>query len=173
MLACGPVSAAHRPLGRRNLSSGHGRAASRSSRGAARLVVAAVGDDHADAADALADLAVDPRLVAVAAAAIAAKALRLAYGSDQSAYDAAARQLPQARGAGLGRVRRGVPAGVMTAITWHRGHGGDMTPEIGTWHAKANGHIIALAWWRESVPVGTLREFKALVAKAYAEREQA
>jgi hypothetical protein len=157
---------------------------------AARLVVAAVGDDHADAADALADLAVDPRLVAVAAAAIAAKALRLAYGSDQSAYDAAARQLAQARGAGLGRVRRGVPAGVMTAITWHRGHGGDMTPEIGTWHAKANGHIIALAWWRESVPVGhpdrwngeiygkhasttTLREFKALVAKAYAEREQA
>jgi len=88
---------------------------------AARLVVAAVSDDD-DAADALADPAVDPWLVAVAAAAIAAKALRLAYGSDQSAYDAAARQLAQARRAGLERVRRGVPASVMTAITWHRGH---------------------------------------------------
>jgi hypothetical protein len=137
---------------------------------AARLVVAAIGDDKDDADDALAAPGVDVRLVAVELAAIAAEALRQAYGSDQSAYDAAARQLAQARG-------------VMPAITWHRGSGN----KGGKWSAQAGGETIATFYaadyhasgeygrwtgeiYGEREYATTLRKFKALVAKAHAER---
>jgi hypothetical protein len=138
---------------------------------AAAMVVAAMRDDYDGAVEVLAAPGVDARLVAIELAAIAAKALRQAYG-DQ-AYDAAGRQLARAR-----------QAGVKTAITWHR------DGEPGMWHAKAGGWRIATAWtsdiWSVGYPghyvgeiygetkhVTTLREFKALVAKAYAERERA
>jgi hypothetical protein len=137
---------------------------------AARLVVAAIGDDRDDADDALAAPGVNVRLVAVELAAIAAEALRQAYGSDQSAYDAAARQLAQARA-------------VMPAITWHRGSGN----KGGMWSAKAGGETIATFYaadyhasgeygrwtgeiYGEREYATTLRKFKALVAKAHAER---
>jgi hypothetical protein len=137
---------------------------------AAALVVAAIGDDEDGRVDALDAPGVDVRQVAVELAAIAAKALRQAYGSDQSAYDAAARQLAQARG-------------VMPAITWHRGSGN----EGGVWTAKAGGETIATFYasdYHSSGEYGrwtgeiygkreyatTLRKFKALVAKAHAER---
>jgi hypothetical protein len=137
---------------------------------AAALVVAAIGGDEDDAVDALAAPGVDVRLVAVELAAIAAEALRQAYGSDQSAYDAAARQLARARG-------------VMPAITWHRGSGN----EGGVWSAKAGSETIATFYasdyhasgeygrWKGEIYgkreyATTLRKFKALVATAHAER---
>jgi hypothetical protein len=64
---------------------------------AARLVVAAVGDDEAGAVGVLTAPGTDAALVAVEAAAIAARALRAAAGSDQGAYDAACAQLAGAR----------------------------------------------------------------------------
>jgi hypothetical protein len=137
---------------------------------AAAVVMAAIRDHYDEAVDALAAPGVDVRLVAIEVAAMTAKALRQAYG-DQ-AYDAAG-QLTQA-----GR------AGVNTGITWHR------EDEPGSWYAKAGGWTIATAWTSSMWPVGypghyngeiygepkdatTLREFKALVAKAHAEREPA
>ena len=72
------------------------------------------------------------------------------------------------------------------AITWHRGVGNNS----GFWRAEVGGETIAEVWVHGDYPVGdpmrylgeiygkaeyatTLREFKALVAKAHAEREQA
>ena len=66
---------------------------------AAALVVAAIGDEPGDAAEALAAPGADARLVAVEAAAIAARALFDAHGSAGAAYDAACRQLAEARAA--------------------------------------------------------------------------
>ena len=61
-----------------------------------RLVVAAIGDDEGDALDVLAE-DVDPRLVAVEAAVIAARTMVLAYGSETTAYDEAVWALAEAR----------------------------------------------------------------------------
>jgi hypothetical protein len=144
---------------------------------AAAMVVAAFQGDYDGAVDALAASGVDARLVAVELAAMTAKAMQEAYG-DQT-WAAAIRPLT-----GVHR------ANVKTAITWHRGHGGGYSSEPGEWHATVGNWTIAIAWCNDSIRIGdpdryggeiygkpaqatTLREFKALVAKAHAERQQA
>jgi hypothetical protein len=139
---------------------------------AAALVMAAFKGDYPGAVDAVAAPGVDARLVAVELAAIAADALHQAYG-DQT-YNVVARQLARARRAGA------------ETITWHRGTGS----ERGFWTAEAGNWTIATAWvhdlwaigepgrysgeiYGEATEATTLREFKALVAKAHAERVQA
>jgi hypothetical protein len=64
---------------------------------AARLIVAAIGDDAAGAVDVLTAPGCDVQQVAIEAAVIAARALRQAEGSDKGAYDAAGRLLAAAR----------------------------------------------------------------------------